>query len=107
MSASISPNSFEHCKFGQELYQAAAALVSQIHQVLVLYLGLHGEPLTIRALLRLTDDDDIIGRRLYDTVSMNVYVRLDGFFLLRRPGASALMCFLGQPQIPPSQQCYP
>jgi hypothetical protein len=43
------------------------------HQVLVLYLGLHGEPLTIRALLRLTDDDDIIGRRLYDTVSMNVY----------------------------------
>jgi len=76
-------------------------------QVLVLYLGLHGEPLTIRALLRLTDDDDIIGRRLYDTVSMNVYVRLDGFFLLRRPGASALMCFLGQPQIPPSQQCYP
>lgn len=68
----LESSSFEPYESDEKLYQAANHLVAQIHRVLALYLRWYGEPLTVRALLRLTDDDRLIARRLYATLKVNV-----------------------------------
>jgi hypothetical protein len=65
---------FEPYESDEKLYEAAKALVSQIHEVLALYLRLLDEPLTVRALLKLTDDDKLVARRRYSTMTVNVYM---------------------------------
>jgi hypothetical protein len=65
---------FEPYESDEKLYEAAKALVSQIHEVLVLYLSLLDEPLTVRALLKLTDDDKLVARRLHATMRATVYM---------------------------------
>jgi hypothetical protein len=65
--------SFEPYESDEKLYQTAKELVSLMHWVLALYLGLYHEPLTIRALLRLTDDDKLIARRRYASMAVNVF----------------------------------
>jgi hypothetical protein len=65
-------SSFEPYESDQKLYEAANNLVSQIHRLLTLYLGRHGEPLSVRALLKLTDDDKLIGRRRYFTQTFDI-----------------------------------
>ena len=54
----LESSSFEPYESDEKLYEAAKALVSQIHEVLALYLRLLDEPLSVRALLKLTDDDN-------------------------------------------------
>ena len=66
-------SSFEPYEFDEQLYDAANKIISQIHSVLALYMGLYDQPLSIRTLLRLTDDDRLIGRRRYTTFMVNVF----------------------------------
>ncbi|HEX3497382.1 MAG TPA: hypothetical protein VHT02_09480 [Methylocella sp.] len=68
----LESSSFEPYESDEKLYQAANHLVAQIHRVLALYLRLYGEPFTVRALLRLTDDDRLIARRRYATFKVSV-----------------------------------
>jgi hypothetical protein len=56
------------------ILEAAITLVSQIHQVLALYLSLYDEPLSIRSIIGLTDDDKLIGRGIYATMKVNVFM---------------------------------
>jgi hypothetical protein len=48
--------------------------VSQIHEVLMLYLSLPDEPLTVRAFLKLTDDDKLVVRLHHFTMRGVVYM---------------------------------
>ena len=57
----LESSSFEPYESEEKLYEAAKNLVAQIHRVLALYLGRVGEPLTVRTLMILTDDDKWIG----------------------------------------------
>jgi hypothetical protein len=69
----VESSSFEPYDSDEKLYEAANKLVSRLHNVLALYLGLHGESLSVRALLRLTDDDDkLIARRRYVTFTVDI-----------------------------------
>jgi hypothetical protein len=47
--------------------------VSLIHTILALYLGLYDEPLTIRNVAVLTDDDKLITRAVYHTGKLTVF----------------------------------
>src|ERR1700693_1984155 len=69
----LESSGFEPFEFDAELYAAVNRLVSQIHNVLLLYLGLRGEPLSVYSLLVLSDDDKIIRRRLYASEEVYVY----------------------------------
>ena len=76
----LESSSFEPYEFDEKLYQAANRLVAQIHSVLALYLGRYGDPLTVRALLRLTDDDKLIALRRYSTLTVNVVMPAEQVF---------------------------
>ena len=54
--------------------------MAQIHSVLALYLGRYGEPLTVRALLRLTDDDKLIALRRYCTLTVDIVMPAEQVF---------------------------
>ncbi len=65
-------SSFEPYESDEQLYGVANRIVSQIHNVLALYMGLYDQPLSIYALLKLTDDDRFIARRMYASITINV-----------------------------------
>jgi hypothetical protein len=69
----LESSSFEPYESDEQLYGAANRLVSQIHSVLALYMGLHGQPLSVYALLRLADDDRFIARRRYTTFTIDIF----------------------------------
>jgi hypothetical protein len=69
----LESSSFEPYESDEQLYDAANRIVSQIHSVLALYMGLYGQPLSIRALLRLADDDRLIARRRYTTITVDIF----------------------------------
>jgi hypothetical protein len=68
----LESSTFEPYESDEKLYNAANVLLSHIHHILSLYLGRHSETLSVRALLKLTDDDKIIGRRHYWTQKVAV-----------------------------------
>jgi hypothetical protein len=68
----LESSSFEPYESDEKLYEAANNLLSQIHHVLALYLGRHGEPLSVSALIMLTDDDQLIARRRYYTQTFDI-----------------------------------
>lgn len=80
---------FEAFEFDNDLYKCALQLVSHIHQVVALYLFLPSEPLSIRGLLSLTDDDRLLRRRLIATVDVNVYNPPEEVFLPTASGSLA------------------
>jgi hypothetical protein len=69
----LESSSFEPYESDEQLYGVANGLVSQIHGVLALYMGLYEQPLSVYALLRLADDDRLIARRRYITVGVNIF----------------------------------
>jgi hypothetical protein len=69
----LESSSFEPYQSDEQLYGAANRLVSQIHSVLALYMGLYEQPLSVYALLSLAGDDRLIARRRYTTVTINIF----------------------------------
>ena len=77
----ILPSStFETYESDEKLFEAANNLLTQIHLVLALYLGIYSEPLSVRALMRLTDDDKLIGHRRYFTQTFSVVMTPEQVF---------------------------
>jgi hypothetical protein len=70
----IESTRFEPLEFDDMLSQCANELLLQIHQVLALYLGLTSEPLAIRGILKLSDDDKVLARRIISLMEVNVYL---------------------------------
>jgi hypothetical protein len=70
----LESSSFEPYESEEKLYESAKNLLAQIHCVLALYLGRVGEPLTVRTLMILDDDDKWIGlgHRHYLPVTFSV-----------------------------------
>jgi len=68
-------SNFELCQSDEQVYTKAKALVSQIHQLLGLYLGLYYKPLSISSIMILNDDDEVIRRRIYATMEVRVHLR--------------------------------
>jgi hypothetical protein len=62
-------------------YAAANKLVSRIHNLLALYMGVYYEPLVVYALLNLSDDDKIIRRRMYTSIKVNIIARANQVFV--------------------------
>jgi hypothetical protein len=97
----LQSTSFELCESDETLYESVKELLSRIHKVLALYLGLYEQPLTIRALLRLTDDDKLVARRRYATLGVNVYMPARQAFNARTSGSLATdVCFRDRPLTP-------
>ena len=68
----LESSTFEPYESEEKLFEAANNLLAQIHRVLALYLGLYSEPLSVRGLLTLTDDDKLIRHRHYFTQKLRV-----------------------------------
>ena len=68
----LESSSFEPYESDEQLYGAASRIVSQIHNVMALYMGLYDQPLPIYALLKLTGDDRLVARRMYASITINV-----------------------------------
>lgn len=68
----LESSTFEPYEFDEKLFKTAYNLLAQIHRVLALYLGRYSEPLSVRGLLTLTDDDKLIRHRHYFTQKISV-----------------------------------
>ena len=68
----LESSTFEPYESEEKLFESANNLLAQIHRVLALYLGRHSEPLSVRGLLTLTDDDKLIRHRHYFTQKLRV-----------------------------------
>jgi hypothetical protein len=68
-------SNFARCQSHEELYESAKTLLSQLHQVLALYIGLYSAPFSVNSTLVFNDDDTIVARRLYATLNVNFYKR--------------------------------
>jgi hypothetical protein len=56
---------FGACDSHEKVYASAMGLLSTIHSVLALYMGVSGEPFSIGSTMKLTDDEQLIDRRIY------------------------------------------
>ena len=68
----LQSSTFEPYQSDEKLFAAANDLLTQIHRILALYLGRYSEPISVRGLLSLTDDDKLIRQRHYFTETINV-----------------------------------
>src|SRR5690348_15752762 len=68
-------SNFELRQSEEQVYTTARALISQIHQLLGLYLGLYYKPLSISSIMVLDDDDHVLRRRIYATMEVRVHHR--------------------------------
>jgi hypothetical protein len=64
--------SLDACDSHETAYSAAKELLSTIHSVLSLYMGLGDEPFSIGCTLQLTDDDKLIGSHAYGVFKVNI-----------------------------------
>jgi len=76
----LKSSTFEPYQSDEQLYASANDLLSLIHQLLALYLGRYHEPLSVHALLLLTDDDKLIARRRYKTYNVDIVKRAKQVF---------------------------
>jgi hypothetical protein len=76
----LQSSTFEPYESDGKLFEAANNLLTQIHLVLALYLGRYSEPLSVRALMMLTDDDKLIGHRRYFTQTFSVVMPAEQVF---------------------------
>jgi hypothetical protein len=68
----LESSSFEPFESNEKLKAAAQKLVSQMHSVLRLFMGLYREPLTVYAIVR-TDEDRIIARHGCTSITVSIY----------------------------------
>jgi hypothetical protein len=68
----LQSSTFEPYESDKKLFESANNLLTQIHRLLALYLGRYSEPISVRGLLSLTDDDKLIRQRHYFTETINV-----------------------------------
>lgn len=71
----LESSTFKQYESVDKLYEAANKLLSNIHSVLALYLGRFDEPLSVSAIVKLNDNDEVISAQFHASLQIVVTPR--------------------------------